>query len=408
MAALCTCSLLLVAAIAQARVPSNVKKAVDAYLRAGPDDEEKALAKALKAIDGDLEVAAEALRDHEPLTKGKAGTKHGLKFTSGGHEWEYSIRLPKGYKADKKYPVLVLPDHGAVGPEAGISFWEQSKLVQKVIIFRPVIVKFANDTSRFPDQQFFAKDQGVAAVMEAALTHLRLHYAVDHDRFFMTGLSQAGYYTWYYAVSFPDQFAAIIPESAGGVAVRAAVARLASNLKSMQVRILHTRGDQITPYSDAEYMRSALNSAGGSVELITYTDQDYQGNVPPKRHPGPHHLRLENVMLFGIEAERTFPELISREIRYAQQGREGRFVLAHSMKGGAPLSVIFSEEKGKLTCSAPGATYQVSPEDIKARRRFKVGRRSVRPKPDIEFMLKDFKSHGDPARLSAAVIQLAD
>jgi len=40
--------------------------------------------------------------------------------------------------------------------------------------------------------------------MRDALVHLRLHYAADSGRISMTGLSQAGCYTWYYAVSFPD------------------------------------------------------------------------------------------------------------------------------------------------------------------------------------------------------------
>ena len=107
-----------------------------------------------------------------PLTAAKAGTQHRRVFESRGKKWDYSIRLPKGYDGRKRFPVLVLPDHASVDPESGIQFWEQSVEVEKVILFRPVILRHQEDASRFPDQTFMKRDESIAAVMNDALTHL--------------------------------------------------------------------------------------------------------------------------------------------------------------------------------------------------------------------------------------------
>src|SRR5688572_9358750 len=131
----------------------------------------------------------------------------------------------------------------------------------------------------------------------------------------MTGLSQVGFYTWYIAVSFPDQFASIVPESAGGSIVATFIQPFAVNLKSVSVRILHTRGDQRTPYEHAELMAQAIRNAGGRVELITFTAADYP--TPNEQfHRVPLKKRLENVLACTLEQKRELPAGFSRELRY--------------------------------------------------------------------------------------------
>ncbi len=390
------------------KVPAAARRALRSYLEAPRRDDSKELARLLRVVKKSLKVAVATIRSHSPLSKAKPGTRHEAKFTSGGHEWEYSIRLPRGYDNKKPFPVLVLPDHGGVGAEAGIAFWEKSKLVEKCILFRPIIVKHQQNKERFPNQQFFARDQAIAEVMRDALTHLRLHYAVDHNRFFMTGLSQAGFYTWYYSVSFPDQFAGIVPESAGGLALRAGVLPLARNLSSLRVRILHTQGDKVTPYTDARLMEGAVKEGGGSVELITYEDEDYPGGPFPNRHPGPHHLRLRNVLPWGIEQKRKPTRSFTRVLRYRQQGREGAFRITPPDNPTDMKTVSCSEKNGVLAADSSGVVYLVSPEEIGKRKAFRVGSRTVRPKPDLKKLFESFKALGDPDRLVAAEIRVRE
>ena len=390
------------------KVPSSVHKAITAYLKAAPEKEAKALEKAVKACKGDVQLCAQALRTLPRLTKGRAGTKHGIRFTSDGREFVYSIHLPKGYDGKKRFPVLVLPDHGSVGEKAGIDFWVGKKDAEKYILFRPVICKHKNDRALFPDGQFFAIDQALALVMADALVHLRLHYAVDDERFSMTGLSQAGYYTWYYAVSFPDTFAAIVPESAGGMAVRASIVRLAPNLKDMQVRILHHPDDQITPFRDAVRMRDALQGVDGHVELISYSDEDYGGNPFPKRHPGPHHLRLQNVLSWAHAHKRTIPTSLGRVVRYHQQGVEGKWFVLPSGDPTKPFTLNATNDGGKLSADQPGVSYLVSPEELAAKTTFRVDGKRVKVEPDIGLMLEMFKAGGDRGRLVAARIRVTE
>ncbi len=393
----------------EVKVPAAVRKAVADYLAAKPKKQKSALKKALKAIKDDVAVAAEALRTMKPLTKGKAETTtHGVEFESLGKNWVYSIYLPKGYDNKTRFPVLVLPDHGAVDAEAGISFWA-GKWGDKYILFRPVIVKHQNDKKRFKEQQFLRRDQALAQVMLDALTHLRLNYAVDHDRFAMTGLSQAGFYTWYYAISFPDQFAAIIPESAGGTVMPALIYRHAPNLTNLKIRVLHSEGDEITPYEHAKGMVDRLKQAGADPELITYTDADYGGNPFPKRHPGPHHLRLQNVLTWACEQRRTIPVSVDRHLRHVQQGYEGRFHIEAPQDVSRDFRVKCElAEDGTLT--ATGAknhkvAYLVSPEDVLAGKQFIVRGKVVKDlEGDVKLMLEEFRRTGDPGRLVAARI----
>ena len=76
----------LLALLPQEKVPEAVRKSLDDFLRAAPADEKPALTLALKALKGNLALAAEAVRSHPPLTAGTPGTQHGLKFSSGGKD----------------------------------------------------------------------------------------------------------------------------------------------------------------------------------------------------------------------------------------------------------------------------------------------------------------------------------
>lgn len=390
----------------QPGVSPDVRAAITSYLETPAGKDSEALKKALDLLHGNVALAAEALRSHEPLTRAKPGTYHGIKFTSGGQTWEYSIHLPADYDGKKRFPVLVLPDHGLVSPQDGIGFWENKKGAENLILFRPVILKYQEDEKRFPNQQFFIRDEAIAAVMHDALTHLRLNYAVDCDRFVMTGLSQAGYYTYYYAVSFPDDFAGIVPESAGGFSLHAGVLALTRNLKDMNVRILHVEGDQIVPYTDAQMMETAIKNIGGKVELITYHDSDYIGEPFPQRHPGPHHLRLKNVLEWIPNQQRTIPQTFTRVIRYPQQGNEGRWILNPPAKLTDEYTVTCSEKDGVLSIDKRSGIYLVSPEDVIAHKTFKVNGKEVGALPDLKLMLTRFKASGDPGRLAASQIRI--
>ncbi|MFN0059962.1 MAG: hypothetical protein ACKVX7_16005 [Planctomycetota bacterium] len=391
------------------KVAASIHQAIAAYLLATDKQEDVLLKKALKAVKGDLALATAALRTLPPLTQSKPGTQHGLTFPSGGQTWEYSIHLPVDYDHRERFPVLVLPDHALVDGEAGISFFRNKPGAERTILFRPIILKYAEDAARFPDQQFFAKDQAIASVMRDALVHLRRHYAVDPERLSMTGLSQAGYYTWYYAASFPDQFAAIVPEAAGGTVVRAAVLPLAANLTGLKVRILHARGDEQCPYADSVSMHDAIKTARGSVELITYELADYGGNPNPKLHPGPHALRLKNVLEWIPGHARAVSHTFTRVVRYRQQGREGRFKIAPPATVQQPITCKFSDADGVITADRPKVSYLVAPEDLLASRELKVDGKTVKLSPgkaDLKLLLESFKELHDIGRLAALELRV--
>ena len=64
------------------------------------------------------------------------------------------------------------------------------------------------------------------------------------------------------------------------------------------------------------------------------------------------------------------------------------------------------EEKGELSVQGAEAVYLVSPEDVLEAKQFTVGKKKLKPKPDLEQLLRSFKSTGDLRRLTAAEIPL--
>ncbi len=404
LALLVFCSTLVAPARAQ---EDAVRAAMVAYIQSSPKDDAAAARKISDLCRGDLALIDRIIRSWKPLTVGHPGKPTAVKFKSRGQEWSYTVRVPNSYDGRKRFPVLVLPDHAAVDSAAGINFWLGDPASEKCVLFRPEISKYKEDTTRFPDQQFFAVDAAMAEVMHDAMVHLRLNFAVDPAAFIMTGLSQAGYYTWYYAASFPDDFAAIIPESSGGMGLRAAVLPLARNLSGLDVRILHAKGDQICPFADAQAMFDALQPlTTRKLELIAYEDADYGSDLFPDRHPGPHGLRLKNVLAWVEGHRREIPRTFTRVIRYRQQGHEGAWDIKPPADPMKAFTVTCTEMNGKVSCTAAGCTFLPPIADVVAGKVWEINGQHIGPKIDPAGAIIVFKKTGDPARVPGSQISV--
>ena len=397
---------------------SELAKDVEAYLRA-PAAAEGPLLDALSTAS--CRSLAEAIEAVPPLSPLRTVKRHDLTFESRGATWTYSLRLPSGYQPNRRYPVLALPDHASVDARDGLDFWASDPAFDGVILFRPVITRHQDDRTRFPDPQFFAVHQAMAEVMRDGLAHLRLQYAVDPDRVTMTGLSQAGFLTWFYAVTFPDDLAAIVPESAGGTAVVGGCLPLVENVAGLTVRILHAKGDKVCPYADALAMHDAALAAGARATLVTYDDADWKTVVPPSRHPGPHDLRRRHVADVVKTARRTVPTSFRRRLRYAVQGIEGRFRVPPPAKVADAFTVTCAANDGRLTADRPGVVYLASVGDVVLPKTYRlsngleattegvplrIGTRSVFPTEDPRLLLRTLKRTGDRGRLVAAEVPL--
>src|SRR5688500_14808538 len=181
------------------------------------------------------------------------------------------------------------------------------------------------------------------------------------------------------------------------------------NLAGFAVRILHAEGDQTVPYADAVAMRDAIRRAGGKPELITYRDEDWKGPPPASRHPGPYSLRLANVLAWTTAQRRTIPDSIQRVVRYGTQGLQGRFRVTPPPDFKQAYTVHASvSPKGEIAVDRPGASFLVPAETLQRKTavRFRVGSKSVTPKPDLRLLLKSYKALGDRGRLVVAEIPL--
>jgi predicted peptidase len=102
----------------------------------------------------------------------------------------------------------------------------------------------------------------------ALLDDVAGRYNVDEDRIYVTGLSMGGYGTWALLQAAPERFAAAIPICGGG---NAALARYATALRDVPVRVFHGGADQVVPVQESIDMVGAIREAGGeNVELTVY------------------------------------------------------------------------------------------------------------------------------------------
>ena len=171
---------------------------------------------------------------------------------------KYLVQYPKGYSADKKYPVILfLHGSGSRG----------------------------DDTTVLEGNPFFSilgEYEDFPFILTAPLCPLKttwydlldtlkrfsdyitgLDY-VDKNRFYLVGNSMGGYGTWQLAMSRPELFAAIVPICGGGMYWNA------GRLCNVPVWAFHGEDDANVLCEESVKMVDAVNKKGGNARLTVY------------------------------------------------------------------------------------------------------------------------------------------
>jgi predicted peptidase len=135
-------------------------------------------------------------------------------LTVGTETHNYRVYIPRGYKPDKKYPV-VLYLHG--GGETGDDNERQighglGGAIQLFMWKYPE--RFGSFIAVFPQTKtYWIGGEAEAAVK--ALDQTINEFNGDAQRVYLTGFSLGGYGAWYLAAKYPKKFAAVAPVGGG-------------------------------------------------------------------------------------------------------------------------------------------------------------------------------------------------
>jgi predicted esterase len=198
--------------------------------------------------------------------------------TYKGTTLPYRLFIPAGYSRDKHYPiVLCLHGSGSRGSD-NVSQITSNRLATSwadptnqvkypcfvVAPQCPANGNWYTDISRLPIRPELA-------VANNILDSLAQEFAIDTNRFYVTGLSMGGYGTWELIIRFPRRFAAAVP-MAGGVDQA-----YANSCMSVPIWDFHGALDSQVPVEYSRFMMDALRALGRPVVYTHCRNLDCTG-----------------------------------------------------------------------------------------------------------------------------------
>ena len=100
--------------------------------------------------------------------------------------------------------------------------------------------------------------------MRTFLDDLIIRFSIDTNRIYITGLSMGGIGSWYFAITLPTRFAALVPVAFRGDGWSPCPA------KDIPVWAFHGVLDGVIPFSKAQQLVDQFTACGGSVRFTVY------------------------------------------------------------------------------------------------------------------------------------------
>lgn len=149
----------------------------------------------------------------------------------GDREMSYALYVPKGYKPEQAYPLIVCLHGAGFNGDSYIDRW-QSRLEDQYLLVCPSIKGGA-----------WWSSEGEALVL-ATLKDVTSRYHVDAKRIFLTGMSNGGIGAYLLGLLHADRFSAISP-MAGGIPDE--IFSYLKNFSATALYIIHGASDQVMP-----------------------------------------------------------------------------------------------------------------------------------------------------------------
>ena len=174
----------------------------------------------------------------------------------------YTLFLPNGYSADKKYP-LILSLHGAGERGNGVEeldnctnigigrYIKKNGMELEALVLCPQCPK---------DRVWNHLIWDVKELLDCIIKE----YSVNEDKVTVTGMSMGGFGTWEMSLVFTDTFAAYAPICGGGMAWRTFV------LKGKKIWAFHGDKDPTVDISNSVEMVRGARAAGADVRFTVF------------------------------------------------------------------------------------------------------------------------------------------
>ena len=181
-----------------------------------------------------------------------------FKGNNGSFEMGYCVYLPKNFKKEDKYPMIVFL-HGA-----------DSRGTNLEIIKINALCKYASEGKEYPAillcpqcPEVFVWNN-IVIELKALIDSVAEEYGADMSRISITGISMGGFGTWEMGLTYPDFFSAIAPVCGGGLSWRCDL------LKNMPIWAFHGDADDGVPPKNSIEMVDAVNKNGGHAKLTLF------------------------------------------------------------------------------------------------------------------------------------------
>lgn len=162
----------------------------------------------------------------------------------------YLLSLPKGYGDDpgRRWPVILfLPGSGERGADlSNVKAYGPAKLASEGTDLPFIVI-----APQAPERTTWDQD-----ALDALLSEVAAHQAVDEERIYLTGASMGGSGTWRLAAAHPERFAAIAPICGTGNPA------MASALAHILAWVFHGAKDDQVPLQASQEMVTALEQVG--------------------------------------------------------------------------------------------------------------------------------------------------
>ena len=204
-----------------------------------------------------LSVVSIAQQSPPPIATGFLGKS----IRVGGIERHYVLYLPREYRADRRWPLIVFLNGAG---ECGTDGWKHIDVglgpAMRAEPQRwPFVVLFPQKPGKA--SQWIDHDEMVMSMLAAT----EKECAIDDKQRFLTGLSQGGAGTWAIGAKHNDVWAALAPVCGYGKP-----ADVAAALKDMPIWAFHGEADAAVPVQQTKDFTAALEAAGGKPLVSLY------------------------------------------------------------------------------------------------------------------------------------------
>ena len=196
-----------------------------------------------------------------------------FKDADGDHR--YAVFVPKGYSAEKKWPVMLFL-HGA--GERGTDGVLQTKIgIGPVLKKRAesfpfiVVLPQCEDLNARYLAGWLSETKDAQRALKI-LDAVEAEYSVDPDRRVLTGWSMGGFGTWSIAATEPRRWSAVVPLAGGGDG------SCGPALSECSIWAFHGAKDGAIRVDQTRNMIAAIRTAGGQPRFTDVTDGEHDIN----------------------------------------------------------------------------------------------------------------------------------